>query len=378
MINIIEKKQCNGCYACTNICPQNCIAMEYDEEGFLYPKVSLDKCINCGLCEKICPIINKLSIRNNNSVAFACKTKDEQIREMSSSGGIFSVIANYVIDNGGVVFGASFNDDFAVVHKYVEDKSALTDLFGSKYVQSKIGDSYRKAQDFLDAGRWVLFTGTPCQIGGLLSFLKKSYNNLLTQDIICHGVPSPVVWEKYLTFKMQQKQSKIEKITFRSKRNGWKRYSLQFVFENGEIDCKIQGKDPYMKAFFKSVSLRPSCFDCSFKTQARNSDFTLADLWGIETIAPTMDDNKGTSLVVLHSAKALQLFEKLKEYIFVENIDLVLAINSNPCMIRSVKKPKNRIKFLKRVNANNFDKVVSKYCKDSLITKIKRKLKINK
>lgn len=375
MLNITDKSKCNGCHACKNICPQNCINMEYDHEGFLYPSIFVDNCVNCGLCEKICPVLNPRDIENHESIAFACKNKDEAIRKISSSGGIFSVIANSVLEKGGVVFGAAFDDEFKVIHKYVEDFQSLQTLFGSKYVQSKIGTCYIQTKNFLEQGRLVLFTGTPCQVGGLLSYLKKPYDNLITQDIICHGVPSPIVWEKYLKFKLSKKKQKIKKVCFRSKINGWKRYSLQFTFDNKETDCEIQGNDPYMKAFFKSVSLRPSCFNCSFKSKNRNSDMTLADLWGIENIAPEIDDNKGISLVILHSPKGKALFKKLKEKILFKEIDLNLAIEFNPCMIRSVKKSPKREKFLLEINENNFDKITQKYCKESLLFRIRRKLK---
>ena len=203
MIKIQDKSQCCGCEACRNICPKQCILMQEDKEGFLYPEVNLADCIDCGLCEIACPVLHPAKERIPVAVC-AAKHYDDNIRLASSSGGVFTFIAEQVIDEGGVVFGARFNDQWEVIHDYVETKEKLSCFRGSKYVQSRIGDTYKQVLHFLQSGRKVLFTGTSCQIVGLKLFLRKEYDNLLTVDVICHGVPSPKVWKKYLNEKQKR------------------------------------------------------------------------------------------------------------------------------------------------------------------------------
>ena len=249
MLTIINKKDCVSA-TCSNICPQNCISMESDEEGFGYPKVDYEKCIECTLCIKVCPVINKVVVQNEPS-AYACINNNEAIRLESSSGGLFSLIAEQVIEDGGVVFGASFNKELEVEHSFVETKEELGKLRGSKYVQSRIGETYKKAKEILDLGRKVLFTGTPCQIGGLKSYLGKSYSNLLCVDIVCHGVPSPLVWKKYVDYRQEKAGSAVQRISFRRKDDGWKRYSVSFLFKNNTEYRETLDKDLYMRAFLK-------------------------------------------------------------------------------------------------------------------------------
>ena len=234
MIEIENKTKCSGCHACANACPKNCISMTSDEEGFWYPQVDKSKCIDCGLCEKICPIIHKWQPDNSRTTtAMAAINTNEEIRLKSSSGGLFTLIAENIIDQGGVVFGAAFTDDFkSVRHICVDNIADLDKLRGSKYVQSKIGDTYKQAKEYLDSGRKVLFTGTPCQLGGLYSYLRKPYENLFTQDIICHGVPSPMVWERYVDFREKKSASSTQRMFFRHKKYGWKTFAVLFEFSN--------------------------------------------------------------------------------------------------------------------------------------------------
>ena len=240
MINIEDKKKCCGCSACVQRCPKQCISLQEDEEGFLYPQVDKKICVNCGLCEKVCPVLNPVKARKPQ-VVFAARAIDEKVRLESSSGGVFTVLAELVIERGGVVFGAKFNEKWEVVHAYTESKEGLSAFRGSKYVQSKIENSYKQAESFLKAGREVLFSGTPCQIAGLKLYLRKEYTNLLTVDFVCHGVPSPMVWKDYLEEKIRplgvvgknmvsslslKDMPVITGISFRDKRNGWKKYGF--------------------------------------------------------------------------------------------------------------------------------------------------------
>lgn len=222
MIEIKEKVECCGCQACYNICPKNAIEMVADEKGFKYPKVNKDKCINCGLCEKVCPILNKKTIENEPKV-YACYNKNDEIRMKSSSGGIFTLIAEEIIKRDGVVCGAAFDEQYGLSHQFVESIEDLEKLRTSKYFQSSIEDTYRKTKEYLLNGRYVLFTGTPCQIEGLLSYLGKQYDKLYTQDIICHGVPSPKVWRKYVDYRLSIDKKIPQSINFRDKKQqGWR------------------------------------------------------------------------------------------------------------------------------------------------------------
>lgn len=358
MKEIVSKEKCNGCHACSSVCPKNSITMQVDKEGFWYPKINQKTCIDCGLCAKTCPVNNPVKVNREEKdvLAYAVKNKDEIIRLKSSSGGMFTVLAKAVLDKGGVVFGAAFDKDFNVYHTYVTTEEDLEKFRGSKYVQSRIGDSYLKAEEFLKQGRYVLFTGTPCQVGGLKAYLKKEYPNLYTQDIICHGVPSPKVWQVYLKFAVKDK--KIKEVSFRDKENGWDGFLFKITFDSGE-ELKTNSTSGYMKAFVYDYCLRNSCYQCSFKSSVRCSDFTIADYWGVNGIHPEFNDNKGTSLVFVNSMKASELFEQLKD-----NFDYILtdkehAIKHNPYMVASVKRPWQREKYIQKINAKDFDEITS-------------------
>lgn len=374
-LKIKNKKECTGCHACLSACPQSCISMENDSEGFWYPKVNYDNCIKCGLCVKVCPTINKTTVENQ-PVAYACINKDEAIRLESSSGGIFTLVAEKVIDNGGVVFGVRFDKDFNIVHSYVENKKELNKFRGSKYVQSKIGETYKQAKDFLENGREVLFTGTPCQISGLKSYLGKDYDNLFCMDNICHGVPSPKVWNKYVSFREGQVGSRTQRIAFRRKDEGWKQYSVSFLFKNDTEYRETLRKDLFMRAFLKDICLRPSCYDCEFKTLHRESDITLADFWGIQRMLPDMDDDKGTSLIFVNSNNGQFMIEKLKDKIICEEVDINQAVSFNSAAIKSVAHNPKRASFFEELDQLDFDKLVKKYCTDKMSIRVKRKIKI--
>lgn len=361
MIDVQQKKLCSGCSACMNVCPKKCIRMVSDEEGFLYPVVDKTKCVNCGLCEKICPVLNKKRSKTNNSKAFACFNKDLDVRMKSSSGGIFSLLAKYILSNNGVVFGASFNDNFEVEHIAIDKSEDLHKLRTSKYVQSKIGQTYSEAKKFLDEDRLVLFTGTPCQIEGLLNYLGKDYENLLTQDIVCHGVPSPLVWKKYLLYQKEKFGADIKNISFRYKNKKAMPYFVRFVFDNEKIYQKKYYKDFMMKAFLKHLCLRPACHQCAFKDKNRRSDITLADFWGVNFIAPRINDGRGISLVLIHSQKGELMFEKIAENIEKLEVDFEKSIKHNPSMTTSTKPSKKREKFMEELQLLEFKDLIKKY-----------------
>jgi len=377
MVSVTNKENCTGCHACSSICPVTAITMVSDSEGFWYPAVDYTKCIRCEMCIYVCPIMETgLEGCPGDTVpeAYAAYSVDPQVRLRSSSGGLFTLLAEAVIDDGGIVFGARFDERFGVIHDYVEKVEHLHKLRGSKYVQSRIGDSFRQVQEFLQCGRLVMFTGTPCQIGGLKRYLGREYDHLICQDIICHGVSSPKVWEKYVRFRESAADSRIRGISFRQKDRGWRRFSLSFLFEDDTQYARSLQDDPYLKAFLANLCLRPSCYACHFKGIYRESDITLGDFWGIEYFVPEMDDDKGTSLVVLHTRKGHELFSRLGNKAEVCPVDLKQATKCNRAMTSSVKVHPNRAAFFLALDHNDIDILIRKYSHDRLDVRLKKKL----
>jgi len=373
MINIIDKINCCGCHACYNSCPQKCISMQSDDEGFWYPVVDSKECIYCGLCEKVCPTLSK-PMTKNHPAAYACRNKDDKIRQQSSSGGVFTIVAASVIANHGVVFGAGFDGKFNVLHSWTDSLDGVRNFRGSKYVQSSIGDTYEQAKDFLKQGRQVLFSGTPCQVAGLRSYLGKDYEGLVCLDIICHGVPSPLVWKQYRS--ELGNNNELQSINFRDKTFGWKRFSLRLTYKNNEEYIKELNSDEFMQGFLKNVYLRPSCYHCSFKTLARQSDITLADFWGIENILPSFDDDQGTSLVLINSNKGKKIFLAAADKMRYEKVDIDQAIVYNSAAIKSVAYNPKRNKFFQEMSDSaDITQLIAKYTKVSFFRKVYAKIR---
>lgn len=377
MIEINDKTKCNGCYGCQSICPKKCIDMQVDSEGFYYPKVRKDLCIECNLCEKVCPVLNNINNKNykNDIKVYACKNSNDIDRINASSGGIFSILCNYVINKNGVVFGAAFDKQFNVKHMYAETIAECKKFEGSKYVQSNINSSYLEAKRFLESGRLVLFSGTQCQIKGLNLYLMKQYTNLITVDIICHGVPSPKILQIYRENLNKKYDNNIKEIKFRDKRLGWRNFSFTAKFENNKVYSSIASSDIYMKGFLGNLYLRPSCYECKAKNFTSNSDISLADYWGIEGIHPDFSDDNGISLVILNSVNGQKIFNNISNYIEKIESDLDYAIKNNPCIVRPVEYNKNRKKFFSKVNNKNFEKLTQKYTIGSIKGQIKLLIK---
>ena len=373
MIDIVDNKDCTGCWGCVNICPKSCITMKTNKEGFDYPIVNEDYCIKCKKCINICPILHKSEV-DNNPIAYACFNKDEEVRRESSSGGIFTLIATNIIEDNGVVFGARFNDLFEVEHNYIESVEDIKVFRGSKYVQSKMGYTFTKVKKFLEDGRKVLFSGTPCQIGGLKSFLGKDYKNLICIDIICHGVPSPLAWKKYKNEISSGK--KITDVSFRDKTYGWKDYSFRMDFEDGTRYFEKGAENKYIRGFIGDIYLRNSCYQCKFKSLHRLSDLTLADFWGIENINSDMDDGKGTSFVIVNSERGNNIFQQIKEKIELEKANLEEVIKYNMSAVRSSYKNPRREYFFRNINRFKFNKLVEKTFKGSIYSRLKNKIYI--
>lgn len=372
MITISDKKKCCGCSACSQRCPTHSITMQQDNEGFLYPYVDTTTCIDCGLCEKVCSTQNPAEAREPRQV-FAAINKNEKIRMLSSSGGIFTLLAEKVINEGGVVFGARFDEEWQVTLDYTENLEELAAFRGSKYVQASTGETYKQCEQFLKDGRKVLFTGTPCQIAGLHQFLCNQYVNLTTCDFACHGIPSPKVWRMYLDEIIDGANRAITDVKFRNKDNGWKEFNFQISYDK---DCNVTTlsschKDNlYMRAFLRDMILRPSCHDCKAKQGRSMSDITIADYWGIQINHPEMDDDKGTGLVLIHTQKGREFFENLQ--VTSLETDYNEIVSFNPVIIRSVKPHSNREKFFSKLDkTQNLGKLIISCTKPSCKQRIR-------
>lgn len=361
-----NKQNCCGCGACAQACPVGCITMTADGEGFLYPQVDAACCVDCGACSRACPIINRGEKPSALPAVYAAIGKDEEARRTSSSGGVFSLLAEHILAKGGAVFGAAFAEDWSVHHIMIDSAETLPLLKGSKYLQSRIEDTYRQAEAVLRSGRPVLFTGTGCQIAGLKSYLKKDYENLYTTDVFCHGVPSPKVWEKYLQTQKDVYNDKINDIQFRYKNPSWHEYSVRLAFENGQEYCKIHGEDIYIKLFLSEICLRPSCYDCKFRESRSGADLTIGDAWGVEEWMPDMDDNKGTSVVVANTEKGRALWEAICPAMHSRQGDAETILGCNAMYYTSVKPHPNRARFFEAFqNGASMDELVA-LCKKPL------------
>ena len=370
MIQIKKLKDCCGCTACKNICPTKCIEMIRDDEGFYYPHIDSAKCINCALCEKVCPIINTSKKDDNILKSYAGYITNEKIRMKSSSGGIFSSLAEYVLSNHGVVYGAAFNKAFLIEHIRIDNVADLDKLRGSKYVQSQKKDIFIKVRDDLKNNILVLFSGTACEISGLKAFLQKDYDNLITVDVLCHGVPSEKVWELYLN----EYGNQIKRINFRDKVSGWKTYSITIDTNNNKTTIRHY-EDRYLRLFLSNICLRPSCHDCKFKNLNRDSDISIGDAWGIQNYLPNLDDNKGTSVIIVHSSKGELLLENIQNNLILQEHEIEQLLPPTADSRKSVIVHKKRTKFFMLLNKGSCVNDLYKLIQPSLFARIKNKIK---
>lgn len=362
---------CCGCRACEQICPQRCIKMQADEEGFLYPQINNDLCTGCNLCIKCCPIVEQsqsdqiIKQQFNPASAYAFYHLNDEVRIQSTSGGAFTAFVEAICDQNYVIFGARFDESFKVFHSYTNNKKELSIFRKSKYVQSDLGNSYTNAKKFLIEGKKVLFSGTPCQIAGLKAFLKKDYENLFCIDVICHGVPSPKVFKKYKEYLECKKQSKIKKFDFRNKRRaGWSASEIVALFDNRKSYSRFSlrvDEDIYMFSFLSYLCLRPICHTCPYATTLRTSDITIGDFWGVEKIDPDLYDEKGVSLVLVNSEKGKNALEKCKEIAYYKSMELSSAVKYNTQLSKPAERNPLRDAFMTDMQTMNFSQLEKKY-----------------
>ena len=365
MIQINDKKDCCGCNACVVSCPEECITMKEDHEGFLYPEVQLEKCIDCGLCERVCPILKKtplLTDRLKLPQVFAAWNTGKAVRLDSTSGGVFSALAEKMFEQSGFVAGAVYLEDHTVSHIATNDRLRLDEIRSSKYLQSYTDDLFTNIKQLLDGGDKVLVCATPCQIKALYSVLGKDYANLITCDFICRGVNSPKVFLKYMSMLEEQFGARATKIKFKNKTYGWHRFATRIDFANGKTYIKDRYHDLFMRGYLNTNSfVRPSCHACRFKDMPRQADITLGDFWGIEKIQPELDNDCGTSLVLLNSKKGIEFFKSTESKIFSKEFCIDDAVAGNPALVKSLEFKPGRDQFFNDLDVMSFAELAKKH-----------------
>jgi acetyltransferase-like isoleucine patch superfamily enzyme/coenzyme F420-reducing hydrogenase beta subunit len=379
MIEINDKTKCSGCNACAVICPVNCISMPQDQEGFYFPVVDTESCIECDECNDICYYITKSKIdivRYDTPLVYASYNTNCDVRVDSTSGGLFSALAEKMFDDKGYVGGAVYNRDFTVSHILTNDRNKLPELRGSKYIESFTDNLYSDINKRLKNGDKVLVCAAPCQIHALYACLGKDYDNLITCDFICRGVNSPKVFLKYIEWLENKYKSKAVKVKFKNKTFGWHRFSMRVDFENGKPYIRDRYHDPFFVGYLQSgLFTMPACYCCEFKGFPRESDITLADFWGIENIDPSMDQDIGTSLVLINSDNGKKYFESLSDNIVSKQFTMEDAAVGNPAMYKPLESVDKELReaFFRDLDKYPFDVMADKYF---MMPTFKNKLKV--
>lgn len=368
--------KCTGCGACAQLCPHMAITMEVDDEGFLRPVISSSRCTTCGLCQLRCPVNTPRHVSTGLPLAvYSGWSNDESTRIGSSSGGAFTEIAKLILAKGGVCFGVSMDENVTARHTFVESDEGLCKLRGSKYVQSIIGDTYIKVRHFLHQGRHVLFSGTPCQVAGLLNFLHRDYDNLTTVDLVCHGVPSPMVFSDYVEYIGREVvKGKVAGVNFRCKKSSWIFYSMGInphAEKNDTVSYSYLGNyyaDPYIRAFLRDNILRPCCYHCQYTSVMRVSDFTIADWWGYKATSPEDKDYdlKGVSLLMCNTAKAAAMAKHLG--MRLRGRTVAEAMKTNISLSRPFPMPPTREEFWEDYKVLSFKDMAEKWMKPEKIS----------
>lgn len=364
MIDTIERQFCTGCSVCANICPKSAIIMKPDEKGFLYPDLDRERCIGCELCINRCPVNNITDPVDHykKPKVYAAWSLDEDIRISSTSGGIFSELAKKVLLDGGCVAGARYDDSHLVRHDIVENIDELIKLRQSKYIQSDVNDVYLKVKEELVHGKQVMFVGSPCEIDGLRHFLGKEYSNLILCDFVCRGTNSPKAYIAYLEDLENRYQSKVKRVWFKNKTYGWNLFSTKIIFENGREYIADRNQDAFMLGYIHyNLFMRDCCSSCMYKRLPRISDITLADFWGVGSHRIELDEDKGTSLVMLNSDKGRMLFDSIHAQIYSSECPFEWAVEGNTCILNVAKKNKYSDAFFKELDSVPFEKLIHIY-----------------
>ena len=373
--NICEHDSCTACSACQSICHKHAITMITDDEGFQYPYINEDSCVECGLCIKTCPANKELDVTSSYpQQPYLAWINDDEVRLDSSSGGIFTALARYVISQGGVVCGAAYDDDMTVRHRIVDNENDLIHLRGSKYVQSITEGIFSDIKVYLNKGVMVYFVGTPCQVAGLKSFLKKKYDNLLTSDLICHGVPSGNLFKEQIKYFERKEGKKIVDVKFRAKKRFGQGYDIQIITNNGANKFFCAELVPYFNGFWKNITLRESCYKCQYASLHREGDITLADFWLVKKCFPDVRTSKGTSLVFVNSIIGENIFMKLANSgdVYIREATIEQALLGQGQLKSPVPRPIERDGYKRYLD---FEKYCNGLLKNSLGYKIKMHLR---
>lgn len=378
MIEIKNKNNCCGCFACSSVCPKQCIQMVEDEEGFIYPEVNKDICVDCHLCEKVCPIINVEDDTPRTQRAFLLQHKDAQILKESTSGGAFTAIATWVIKHGGVVFGAAYDKDFQVTHQYVEKVEDLRIFRNSKYVQSNVGNAYSAALDYLKGNRIVCFSGTPCQLEGLMRFIRKTYDNLITVDVMCHAITSPKLFRSYVEMKKNELNVTPENIVFRDKKPYGYQYSSMSIYSGGkQVYHEGVDNDVYLRSFFTNMNVRPSCYDCKFKKRYHLTDFTLWDCFMVYKFDKSLDNDKGVTRILANTDKASRILDEIRDQAVIVELNADEAVAGVKEMKSSVRLNERRYALFKDIEDKKDGKRVwNKYYPTTIRTKFEKIMRL--
>ena len=354
-----EKDKCCGCTACMAVCPKKAIHMKADLEGFLYPEIDESVCIGCNLCRAVCDFTEIHDWQHYaEPIAYAARHKSDMERMASRSGGIFTALSDYFLSLSGVVYGAGYDSNWRIIHKRATNRQERDEMRGSKYVQSNMIGVFNQVIRDLCQGKYVLFSGTHCQCGGLKQFLtmkRIDISKLFVLDIVCHGVPSPLIWEKYKEYMVTKYPGKIDQVDFRNK----KKYGWRAHVETLSINKRMYDTEYYKDLFYGHCSLRPSCYVCPYKNLVHDTELTIADLWGVEKCAPELDDNRGVSLVLINNDKGRTVFNKVKTNLIVKKSELTECLQ--PPLVHPFPEPENRCQFWQDLNTKSFEYILTHY-----------------
>lgn len=363
MISITDKHNCCGCTACASICAKGAIKMQADAEGFVYPMVDNSLCVDCGLCETVCPVVHRDEEQRPTShpLVYAMHHADTDVWQKSSSGGAFTALTNYVFEHGGVVFGAAYDAEFRVVHSMATTPGEALKFRTSKYAQSDMSNIYCMVKEQLKSGRLVLFSGTPCQVEGLKCFLRKSYDNLITCDILCTSIPSPQFFSEYIGFIEKKASAKVQSINMKDKTIGWHKHQagIRIGFSNGKSWFRTLETNLWNNIFISGLASRPSCFQCRFTNFNRSGDITIGDYWGIEKVHPECDDDRGVSLLLVNTPKGQELLRQIQPFIVCKESSTELCMQAR--LQSPVREPELRCQFWADHSMMSFQALCTKY-----------------